>query len=291
MKKGFTLVELLAVIIILAIIAMITTISVGTIIKDSKTNLSQMQKSKIEEATRAFYIKEGMNNGATCVNVSDLIQKGYIEKDVVKDPATSKEMTGSVKISYNSNKYSYTYQDIPCVKINDYNEFVYEGLDCENVSFLSGDINEDGVPNNRDLVLLQQYIAGQIDFDKKALCAADVNEDKIIGSLDLQLLQGFINKHDGIELPYKEDIGEYRIIKYNLNGGYAVNIERYFPEFGIVYELKAPEKEGYAFMGWTGSNGETPETEVTIEITACKEGEECTASDLEYTAHWEKSES
>ena len=117
MKKGFTLIELLAVIIILSIISLITTIAVNSTISDSKDQLLNAQINKIEESAEAFYLKEGMNKNVTCVNLRALIQRGYIEGDSVKDPKTREEMTGSVKITYASNQYSYEYQDKFCEQV------------------------------------------------------------------------------------------------------------------------------------------------------------------------------
>ncbi len=52
-------------------------------------------------------------------------------------------------------------------------------------------------------------------------------------------------------------------ISYDLDGGYAENQADYFVE--EIVELNEPTKEGYTFIGWTGSNGEIPEKNVRIE--------------------------
>ena len=114
MKKGFTLVELLAVIVILAVLALITTVAVNDILSDSKDTLSDTQKHNIEESAETYYIKEGMNADATCISISDLISKGYIDAKEVKDPKTKETLTGSVKITYASNQYTYEYQETTC---------------------------------------------------------------------------------------------------------------------------------------------------------------------------------
>ena len=114
MKKGFTLVELLAVLVILAILMTILIISVESIINNSEKKLSSVQKSRIEETAKTYYLEEGMNSDVTCVNLAYLISKGYIDSSEVKDPETREEMTGSVEITYVSNQYSYKYQESPC---------------------------------------------------------------------------------------------------------------------------------------------------------------------------------
>ena len=114
MKNGFTLVELLAVIVILSVVLLITTISVGSVLNESENSLSDTQKKKLEQAAENYYIKEGMNKNDMCVSISELINKGYIENDSVKDPKDKDEMTGYVKITYASNQYSYKYQENSC---------------------------------------------------------------------------------------------------------------------------------------------------------------------------------
>ena len=52
-------------------------------------------------------------------------------------------------------------------------------------------------------------------------------------------------------------------ITYTLNGGSASNIGSYTVE-SEGFTLNNPSKTGYTFLGWTGSNGDEPEIEVTI---------------------------
>ena len=111
-KKGFTLVELLAVIIILSIIVLITAISTSNIIRNSKKSLSDIQINSIKESAKSYYIEEGNNQNYVCVNVSELISKGYIDNE----NKNNEEMAGSVKIRYIDNKYIYEYKSYECVK-------------------------------------------------------------------------------------------------------------------------------------------------------------------------------
>ena len=116
MKKGFTLIELLCVIVILGVILTITVMSVSKTLKTSKNSLSDAQKNNIEKVAEEYYIKEGMtaDSEVTCVDVSDLISKGYFDSNQVLDPKTKKEITGSVLININNGKYTYQYQDKSC---------------------------------------------------------------------------------------------------------------------------------------------------------------------------------
>ena len=114
-KKGFTLVELLGVLIVLAIISTIVIISIGGLLKKSEESLSDTQKRQIESAAKLYHLKEGMSSNATCVSVGTLLSKGYLEGAEIKDPKTDQKMTGFVRINYESNKYTYTYEEESCV--------------------------------------------------------------------------------------------------------------------------------------------------------------------------------
>ena len=67
-------------------------------------------------------------------------------------------------------------------------------------------------------------------------------------------------------------------ISYAMNGGTASNPATYTVE-SAAFSLTAPEREGYIFLGWTGWNGETPETAVTVP--------QGTSGDLAFTANWQ----
>ena len=69
---------------------------------------------------------------------------------------------------------------------------------------------------------------------------------------------------------------EYKIT-YNLNGGTANNPTHYNEETE-TFTLERPTREGYRFDGWTGSNGDIPQKDVTIE--------EGSAGSKEYVANW-----
>jgi uncharacterized repeat protein (TIGR02543 family) len=67
-------------------------------------------------------------------------------------------------------------------------------------------------------------------------------------------------------------------ITYDLDGGTSNNPTLYY-NYSSTFNLSHPTKTGYKFIGWTGSNGETPELEVTIP--------EGSTGNKEYTAHYE----
>ena len=87
----------------------------------------------------------------------------------------------------------------------------------------------------------------------------------------------------------REYIAHWRLIEYtityNLDGGTepeTANPTSYTIETGII-ELVAPSKEGYRFIGWTGTDIEDIEKNVTIQ--------EGSTGDREYTANWKSEDS
>ena len=139
-KKGFTLVELIAVLVILSVVITIVITVVGPIISGSKDDLLVSQKHSVEEAAKAYYLKEGnLDLTDSCVSISKLIRKGYIEASEVLNPKDNEPMHGSVHITYSSNQYKYEYQDSECAVCQ------YTGLseiECDNEKFYV--IDDDG---------------------------------------------------------------------------------------------------------------------------------------------------
>ena len=68
-------------------------------------------------------------------------------------------------------------------------------------------------------------------------------------------------------------------ITYELNNGTATNPNTYTTDTE-TFTLNNPVRSGYTFDGWTGSNGETPQTTVTIDNGSM--------GDKSYTANWSK---
>lgn len=117
-SRGFTLVELLAIIIILAVIITIATLSVSKVISNSKEGLTEVQKDSLKEAANSYYLREGMARGFfeevsynACVDIEYLVKNKY-----VKDLDMEDDEYGSILITYKSNKYNYEYKDNKCLK-------------------------------------------------------------------------------------------------------------------------------------------------------------------------------
>lgn len=102
-KKGFTLVELLAVIVLLGLVALIAAPAITGIIKKSKDSLSDSQKTSIELSAKNWatdnMLKLPKNDGqCICVSLRTLQAGGYADLEV-KDPKTGDPMDVIVTIT------------------------------------------------------------------------------------------------------------------------------------------------------------------------------------------------
>ena len=119
MKKAFTLVELLAVIIILGIIATITFPIVTSSIRNSKNKAYDIQVRELEESARKWAVANSdslSETTPTTVTISNLISSGYITKTEngnIVNPKDDSVMNGCVIITYSSsyNQYLYEYSE------------------------------------------------------------------------------------------------------------------------------------------------------------------------------------
>lgn len=71
-----------------------------------------------------------------------------------------------------------------------YYKLVLMKIDFED--YMLGDVNNDGIINSSDYVLIKNYVEGNSTLDEKQKKAADVNKDGIINSEDVQSVQKFI---------------------------------------------------------------------------------------------------
>lgn len=114
MKKGFTLVEIMAVIIILGVIGLIAVIAVDKSIKDNNQKLYEMQISNIEDAVRtwgATNLKYLPNSADEALSIPLLLLKkeGLLDKNI-KNPKTDTLFPNDmfIDITYKNGVYNYT---------------------------------------------------------------------------------------------------------------------------------------------------------------------------------------
>lgn len=120
-KEGFTLVELLAVVVIIGITYLIIFPSVTSFINKSKEKSYNIQVDLIEKASKKWVVdntdellkKDPYHLNNINLTLTTLKKEGYLQDMFIENPKNKKIMTGCVVVSYQSNKnqYEYTYED------------------------------------------------------------------------------------------------------------------------------------------------------------------------------------
>lgn len=116
-KKGFTLIEIMAVIIILAIIAVIVVPLVTGSIKDSKDKLYETQLENIKSAAKSYMINLDLDDeqNKISVTIEELKKLGLLDKDI-KDPRTDKDFDKCLTVEVEKNGNIYEYKIIEDIK-------------------------------------------------------------------------------------------------------------------------------------------------------------------------------
>ncbi len=114
-SKGFTLVELIAVITVLAIVALITVPAVNNSVKKSQERALKAQEDAIIESAKKYALENieilpKFDLGEKIIYVRDLVSGGYLEK-IPLNPITNEKMSDCVIVTYieSKDKYTYTY--------------------------------------------------------------------------------------------------------------------------------------------------------------------------------------
>lgn len=104
-KKGFTLVELIGVVVILGLIALVAFPALLNQIKDSKKQVSDSQKEIIISAAKS-YVSENKNNYADMssfeIPVSDLINGSYLDKNIINSLSNN---NNNIVVTFNNGTY------------------------------------------------------------------------------------------------------------------------------------------------------------------------------------------
>ena len=114
MKKGFTLAELLGVIVILGLICLVAFPPIMDSIKKSKNNISEATLNIIYSATDIYVnnhprVFKLIENNKYCLKIQNLIDEGNLSKDLT-DPDTNKKIDPEryIKVVVKNNKYYYS---------------------------------------------------------------------------------------------------------------------------------------------------------------------------------------
>ena len=113
-KKAFTLVELLATIVIISILAIVSTTIIFKLISNSRKDIYKENIALLEKAAEKWALDnaDDLDTGTYCLNVNQLETDGYVTKDSMKDPRekNNKKIIGFIKITYNNTYKQYEYK-------------------------------------------------------------------------------------------------------------------------------------------------------------------------------------
>lgn len=110
-KKGFTLTELMGVLILLSIVIIIGTSSILKARDKANESLDKNTKILISSSAKRYFSEKDPNG--TCVNIETLVDEDYLKNPIVNDEKTnSKLLEKSVRIT--ASKGEYTIEDGKC---------------------------------------------------------------------------------------------------------------------------------------------------------------------------------
>lgn len=133
-KNGFTLVEILAVLVILGVLIALSIPAYTTVMIDVKRDNYNSKVKEMEIAANKYGEKvkdEVKNTGNACYNqeISSLVRRGYLlsesdYEDIILDPITNEAYKGTIKTCYCKKTY-----DIKSYYVEDFNpaNVYYEG--------------------------------------------------------------------------------------------------------------------------------------------------------------------
>ena len=186
-KRGFTLVEVLGVIVVIGLISFLIVPKVANTIFNSKEVAYKTQVETIENAARKYgiendllYPKEGEKK---YIAVKDLVSVGQLSNKEIINPKTGNEMSGYVEVKYNIDyqQYEYNYvEDVegdivsamgPTYEVSDQNKWTTS----KNVTIV--------FPQGDDYVYEYRIIEGTVTKDEQVLTPS---EEKWYSSNDLR---------------------------------------------------------------------------------------------------------
>ena len=127
MKKAFTLVELLGVIIILGVLALIVFPIIDKSIKSSKEKALQATIASIEDAANKYSVEHelGYSTSYNKLTLNELVNNGYLKGDLI-NPVTNSKLNGCVLYKWDEEYKQYEFKYDETCSINSIYEIVLE---------------------------------------------------------------------------------------------------------------------------------------------------------------------
>ena len=119
-NKGFTLIEILAVIVVLMVVMAIITPKIFTQLSHSENVIDQEQINSLIN-TAKLYMNQNTNllpsgNEIYVITLNELKDSGLIKSSQIINPSTKQAITGCITVKYENNNYQYEYNEDDCNK-------------------------------------------------------------------------------------------------------------------------------------------------------------------------------
>ena len=223
-KKGFTLIEMLAIIILLSVIALITYPIINNVVSDSKDEIYDKQISELVRLANTWVTKnmdslEIKNGYKYYLSFNELFEQGFVSKEDIINPKTGENLLGCMVVTYNSLTDGFDVEyDESCIKQGEFVEGsdnsgankpelfdnmlpvyydsyfkVWKKANSKNlkttVTYNVGDANFDGVVDSNDINFLKNASNYNKVADTISQLAVDVDGDGVITESDLNLIK------------------------------------------------------------------------------------------------------
>ncbi|MCI5678077.1 MAG: dockerin type I domain-containing protein [Candidatus Faecisoma sp.] len=223
-KKGFTLIEMLAIIILLSVIALITYPIINNVVSDSKDEIYDKQISELVRLSNTWVTKnmdslEIKNGYKYYLSFNELFEQGFVSKEDIINPKTGENLLGCMVVTYNSLTDGFDVEyDESCIKQGEFVEGsdnsgankpelfdnmlpvyydsyfkVWKKANSKNlkttVTYNVGDANFDGVVDSNDINFLKNASNYNKVADTISQLAVDVDGDGVITESDLNLIK------------------------------------------------------------------------------------------------------
>jgi prepilin-type N-terminal cleavage/methylation domain len=121
-KNGFTLVELIAVLVILALIILIVTPKVLEYLNGSKEDAYTKQTKILEQTAEKWAVKNASKlseNAPYYLEIVTLSDEKFLSSSKIIDPRTNKKMEGCIVIKYDDEyrQFEYKYNENTCASL------------------------------------------------------------------------------------------------------------------------------------------------------------------------------
>ena len=119
MKKGFTLIEMIASLTVISAIILITVPQVKNLLKTEENNEYEQFLSSIYLATESYISKKNDEfpdlktiGGTACINMEDIVREHFLKSTEISTKTNESILSSSITVTLNDKyQFDYVYQD------------------------------------------------------------------------------------------------------------------------------------------------------------------------------------